>query len=91
MRNFPKAEDSMKQATQVEPNASQSWYNLAIVQAFQGHAADAAESVKKAFAANAVERVAEPGMIDLRQNARTNAFFNAIRQTPEFRAAVGTN
>jgi tetratricopeptide (TPR) repeat protein len=91
MRNFPKSEEVMKQATQVEPNASQSWYNLAIVQAFQGHAADAAESIKRAFAANVVERVAEPNMIDLRENARTNPFFNAIRQTPEFRAAVGTN
>ena len=91
MRNLPKAEETMKQATQVEPNASQSWYNLAVVQAFQGRAADAAASVKKAFAANAVERVADPAMIDLRENARTNPFFNAIRQTPEFRAALGTN
>jgi tetratricopeptide (TPR) repeat protein len=91
MRNFTQAEAAMKQAAQAEPNASQTWYNLAIVQAFEGHAADSALSIQKAFAANVVERAAEPGMIDLRENARTNAFFNAIRQTPEFRAAVGAN
>ena len=81
----------MKRATQVEPNASQTWYNLAIVQAFEGHAADSAQSIRKAFAANAVERAANPDMKDFRADARTNAFFNAIRQTPEFRAAVGAN
>jgi tetratricopeptide (TPR) repeat protein len=91
MRNLAKAEEAMQRATQVEPNASQSWYNLANIQAYQGRAADAAESIKKAFAANAMERSVNPGMIDLRENARTNPMFNNIRQTPEFRAAVGTN
>jgi predicted Zn-dependent protease len=91
MGNIAKAEEAMRRATQVEPNASQSWYNLAIVQAFQGRAADAAESVKKAFEANARERAADPRMIDLRENARTNPYFNNIRLTAEFRAAMGTN
>ena len=91
MRNFAKAEEAMLVATRVEPNASQSWYNLANIQAFQGRAAEAAESIKKAFAANALELAANPRMMDLRENARTNPMFNSIRQTPEFRAAVGTN
>jgi predicted Zn-dependent protease len=91
MGNPAKAEEAMQQATRVEPNASQSWYNLAVVQAFQGHAAEAAASIKRAFAANAVERAANPRMMDLRENARTNPFFNSIRQTPDFRAAVGTD
>jgi Flp pilus assembly protein TadD len=91
MGNIAKAEEAMRRATEVEPGASQSWYNLAIIQAFQGRAADAAQSIKKAFEANARERAADPRMIDLRQNARTNPYFNGIRQTPEFRAAVGPN
>jgi tetratricopeptide (TPR) repeat protein len=91
MGNLAKAEEAMVRATQVEPNASQSWYNLASVQAIQGHAAAAGESLKKAFAANALERVAEPRMMDLRENARTNPNFINIRQTPEFQAVVGTN
>ena len=54
-------------------------------------AADAAESLKKAFATNAAERAADTRMIDLRAIARTNPNFNAIRQSPEFRAVMGTN
>jgi predicted Zn-dependent protease len=91
MRNFAKAEEAMRRATQIEPNASQTWYNLANIQAFQGHAAEAAESIKKAFAANALELAGNPNMIDLRAHARTNAYFDGIRKTPEFRAAVGAN
>ena len=88
MRDFAKSEEAMRRATQIEPNASLSWYNLASLQAIEGHAAAAAESLQKAFAANAGERAADPQMIDLRDNARTNRNFNAIRETPEFRAVV---
>jgi len=89
--NLAKAEEAMQQATKVEPNASQSWFILAKVQAFQGQAAAAAASIKRAFAANAVERAANPRMPDWREDARTNPVFNGIRQTPEFRAALGTD
>jgi tetratricopeptide (TPR) repeat protein len=91
MRNLPKAEEAMLIATKAEPNASMSWYNLANIQAFQGRAADAAQSLKKAIAANDLERILQPRMMNLRDIARTNPYFNAIRQTPEFRAALGTN
>jgi len=91
MRNLAKAEEAMRRATEVEPRSSQSWYNLANVQAFQGRAADAAESLRRAFATNAVERAANPGMIDERADARTNPNFNSIRQSPEFRAVMGTD
>ena len=68
---------------------SSSWgNNLASLQAIEGHAAAAAKLLEKAFAANAGERAADPQMIDLRDNARTNRNFNAIRETPEFRAVV---
>jgi tetratricopeptide (TPR) repeat protein len=91
MGNLPKAEEAMRRVTEVEPNSSQSWYNLANVQAFQSHAADAAESLKRAFATNALERAADPRIMDLRANAGANPNFNSIRQTPEFRAVAGTN
>ena len=91
MGNFAKSEEAMLQATKLEPNASQSWYNLAVVQSYEGHLAEAVTSAKRAFAANALERAANPRMVDLRENARTNAFFSALRQMPEFRAALGTN
>jgi predicted Zn-dependent protease len=91
MRDLPKAEEAMRRATEVDPGSSQSWYNLANVQAFAGRAADAAQSLRRAFATNAVERAADPRMIDLRTNVLTNPNFNAIRQSPEFRAVMGTN
>jgi tetratricopeptide (TPR) repeat protein len=91
MGNIAKAEEAMRRATEVEPGSSQSWFNLANVLAFEGRAADAAESLKKAFATNAAERAADTRMIDLRAIARTNPNFNAIRQSPEFRAVMGTN
>jgi len=90
MGNIPKAEEAMIRATQIEPNFAENWYNLANVQGYQGHAAEAAASLKKAFAANDVERATQP-RADLRENARTNPNFNLIRQDPEFRAAFGTN
>jgi predicted Zn-dependent protease len=91
MRDLAKAEEAMRRGTELEPQSSQAWYNLATVQAFQGHAADAAESLKKAFAANTADRAAQPALPDLREHARTNPYFNALRQTPEFRAVIGTN
>jgi tetratricopeptide (TPR) repeat protein len=91
MGNFTKAEEALRRGTEIEPDTSQTWYNLANVQAFQNHAADAAATLKKAFATNDAERAANPRFFDLRANALTNPNFNLIRQTPEFRAALGTN
>jgi tetratricopeptide (TPR) repeat protein len=89
--NLAKSEEAMLRATVLEPNNSQTWYNLANVQGYQGHATDAAESLKKALAANAVERATQPAMPDFRQNALTNPNFNSIRTNPAFRAVLGTN
>jgi tetratricopeptide (TPR) repeat protein len=88
LRDLPKAEQAIVRATEVEPNVSETWYNLANVRAFEGHAAEAADALKKALAANVVERAANPNFMDLRENARTNPMFNSIRATPEFRAVV---
>jgi Flp pilus assembly protein TadD len=91
MHSFGKAEEAMQRATQLEPNSSIMWYNLASLQAVERKPAAAAESLTKAFAANAVERKTNPQMVDLRENARTNRNFELIRQTPEFRAVVPGN
>jgi predicted Zn-dependent protease len=88
MGNVPKAEEAMRRATEVDPTESQSWYNLANVLAFEGRAADSAEALKRAFATNEVERVANLQMPDLRRNAMTNPNFSKIRETPEFKAAL---
>jgi len=88
LRDLTKAEQAIVRSTEVEPNVSETWYNLANVRAFQGHTADAVDALKKALSANALERASNPNFMDLRENARTNPMFNAIRATPEFRAVV---
>jgi Flp pilus assembly protein TadD len=90
-RDFDKAEEAMVRATQLDSNSSVMWYNLASLQAFERKAAPAAESLKKAFAANDVERKSDPKMVNLRENARTNRNFQSIRQTPEFQGVAPGN
>jgi tetratricopeptide (TPR) repeat protein len=91
LRNFDKAEEAMNRATQLEPDSSVIWYNLASLQAVERKAPAAAESLKKAFTANAAERKTNAQMVNLQENARTNRNFESIRQTPEFRAVVPGN
>jgi tetratricopeptide (TPR) repeat protein len=86
LRDFPKAEEAMVRATQLESNSSVVWYDLASLQAFEQKTGLAVESLKKAFAANDVERQSDPKMVNLRENAVTNRNFQLIRQTPEFQA-----
>jgi tetratricopeptide (TPR) repeat protein len=88
--NYPKAEEAMRRATEVEPNSSQSWFNLANVLAFEVRAPEAVESLKKAFATNDIERAANPSMVDLRTLVRSNPNFDRIRQSPEYQALMGS-
>ena len=62
-------------ATKVEPNASLAWSSPADIQAYQGRAAEAAQSLKKAFAANDQERILQPRMVNLREG--THLFHSA--------------
>jgi predicted Zn-dependent protease len=83
-----KAEEAMSRTTQIAPKASVTWYNLALLQAIEGKAADSAASLTHALADNKVERDGSRQYVDLRENARANSAFDRIRQTPEFRAAM---
>jgi tetratricopeptide (TPR) repeat protein len=82
-----KSEAAIKRLTEMAPNASESWYNLAIVEAHRGETAGAVASLKKALALNPEEMKTNPKMINLRDHLYQDPLFEAFRQTPEFKAA----
>jgi tetratricopeptide (TPR) repeat protein len=85
--DLAKSEEAIKRLTEMAPNASEPWYNLAVVQAHQGETAQAVASLKKAIALNPGEMKQNPQMINLREHLYQDPNFGALRQTPEFKAA----
>ncbi len=83
-----KAEEAMAKAVKLEPSSPANWYNLATLQAGQGKAASAAESLKRAFALNAAELATNSKALNLPNFVRTDPNFDFIRQAPEFKEAV---
>jgi len=90
LHNFEKSEQAILRITQLLPDRSDSWYNLATVQAFRGQAAQALASLKKSLDINAGEIVKDPKTPNLRQHLFQDPYFAPLRQTPEFQAAFGT-
>ena len=86
MGDFAKSEEAIKRLTQLAPNSSEAWYNLALVQTTRGETADAVASIKKALDLNSEELKQNPKMINLRENLYQNPGFGVLRQTPEFKA-----
>jgi len=76
--------------TQLAPDVSETWYNLAAVQSHLGETVQAVESLKKALALNPSELKQNPQMVNLREHVKTDPNFEPLRQTPEFKAAFPT-
>jgi len=91
MRNFAKSEQAIQRITQLVPDRSDSWYNLALVETFRGEGSQALVSLKKALDVNAADMIREPKTPNLRQHLFQDPYFAPLRQTPEFKAAFGTN
>jgi len=90
LRNFVKSEQAIVRITQLVPDRSDSWYNLATIQAFRGETAQALVSLKKSLDLNAAEVAKEPKTANLREHLFQDPYFAPLRQTPEFQAAFGT-
>jgi tetratricopeptide (TPR) repeat protein len=90
MRNFAKSEQAILRLTQLFPDRSDSWYNLATVQAFRGELPQALASLKKSLDINAAEMAKDPKTANLRAHLFQDPYFAPMRQTPEFKAAFGT-
>jgi tetratricopeptide (TPR) repeat protein len=82
-----KSEEAIKRLTELTPNSSEAWYNLAVVQAHQGEITQAVASLKKALALNTEEIRQNPKMVNLREQLYQNPNFAPLRETPEFKAA----
>jgi tetratricopeptide (TPR) repeat protein len=90
LHNMAKSEQAVVRLTQLEPNSSQPWYNLAIIQSFRGAVPEAVASLKKSLELNAAEIAKDPKMINLREHLFQDPGFTPLRQTPAFQAAFGT-
>jgi tetratricopeptide (TPR) repeat protein len=86
--NLPKSEEAITRLTQLAPDSSEPWYNLAVVQIHQGKTAQAVASLKKALDLNPAEMKQNPQMVNLREHLYEDPNFAGLRQTPEFKAAL---
>jgi tetratricopeptide (TPR) repeat protein len=90
MRNFEKSEQAIVRITQMAPNHSDSWYNLATIQSVRGETAQALISLKKSLDINAEERAQNPKILNMREHLFQDGNFASLRQTPEFKSTIGT-
>ena len=89
LRNLPKSEQAIVRLTQIQPNSSQPWYNLAAIQSYRGAVPEALASLKKSLELNAAELAKDPKTINLREHLFQDPSFAQLRQTPAFQAAFG--
>ena len=81
------SEAAFQRLTQLAPDMSGAWYDLALVQANRGETALSVASLKKAFALYPEEMKREPNMPNLHEHFRHEPGFDKFRQSPEFKAA----
>jgi hypothetical protein len=89
LHNLPKSEQAVVRLTQIQPNASQPWYNLAAIQCYRGAVQEAMTSLKKSLDLNAAEIAKDPKTINLREHLFQDPSFASLRQTAAFQAAFG--
>jgi len=90
VHDLDKSEQALLRLTQVLPDGSQGWYNLAAIQSYRGEISNSLVSLKKSLDLNVAEIAKDPKMINLRQHLFQDGTFAALRQTPEFKAAIGS-
>jgi tetratricopeptide (TPR) repeat protein len=86
-----KSQQVLLRLTQILPEASFSWYNLAAVQAYRGEVSHALDSLKKSMDLNAKELAKDPKATNLRAHLFEDNNLASLRQRPEFKAAFATN
>ncbi len=91
LHDVPKAEQAVLKATQLAPNVSLNWYNLATLRAYQLQAAESVQALKRAFQANKAELATNPKVLNLAEHIRTDHNFDGIRQNPEFQQLTRQN
>ena len=85
-----KSEQAITRLTQILPDRSDPWYNLATIQSARGEVSQALASLKKSLDINTKEVARDPKTVNLRKHLFEDNNFAALRQTSEFKAAFGT-
>ena len=89
LHNLDKSEQAVMRLTQIQPDVSQGWYNLAAIQSYRVEIPQALASLKKSLDLNAAEIAKDPKTANLREHLFQDGTFAPLRQTPEFKAALG--
>jgi beta-lactamase regulating signal transducer with metallopeptidase domain/tetratricopeptide (TPR) repeat protein len=88
MGNMPKLESTLERLVKVTPSKAEPWYDLAAVKASLKKSSEALAALKQALELSATRLQADPKARDLRADARKDARFDTLRQTPEFQRLV---
>jgi tetratricopeptide (TPR) repeat protein len=83
-----KSEQAILRLTQIQPNMSQAWYNLAAIQTSRGEVEQALRSLKKSLDLNAAEIAKDSKSTNLREHLLQDPSFAPLRDTKEFKAAL---
>jgi hypothetical protein len=78
----------LERLVKVEPAKAEAWYDLATLKASLDKSSEALAALKQALDLSATRLKNDPTARDLLKQARQDARFNALRQTPEYRALV---
>jgi thioredoxin-like negative regulator of GroEL len=87
--NASRLEAALEKLTKVMPESPEAWYDLAVVRAGTGKNTEGLAAIQKCLQLNAQRLQHDPKASNLLLNARNEARFGPLRQTPEFQKLVG--
>jgi tetratricopeptide (TPR) repeat protein len=88
MGKWNKIEAVLEKMAKLMPNEPEVWFDLAGVKANVGKPAESLKSLAQALDLSRQRLATNPGAHDLQAEARKDARFNAVRQSPEFQKLV---
>jgi tetratricopeptide (TPR) repeat protein len=88
MQNTPKLESALERLVKVTPASPEAWYDLAALKAGLKNSSEALTALNQALELSATLLKGDPKARDLREAARTDARFDALRQSPEFQTLM---
>jgi tetratricopeptide (TPR) repeat protein len=86
--NAPKLEAALDKLTKFMPDNPEAWYDLAVLKSGIGKPAEALSALRQALDLSAKRLQRDPKALDLLSNARKEARFAPLRQSPEFQKLV---
>ena len=85
MGNVPKLESTLERLVKMPAAGPEAWYDLAALKAGLGKSSEALAALKQALELSAERLQRDPKARDLLKEARRDARFDTLRQTPEFK------